>query len=554
MSVEFRQRSAKDFIRMLKRRKWLILLPIITMTAAIGYVVYKLPSVYESKSILTVKPPSIPDTVIQPLSEADVSQRIETIKAGVLSRSSLEPMVMKYKLFELEREAGLPMEIIIERMYKKIDVTLNKSGYDKLSSFEISYRDRTPEAARNVTSELASKFVSAQVKESTDSAKVTQVFIDDALEEKKAALDALSKERLEIMMQNVETLPENDRNLIAQLDGLRKREEIISKEKENLSRERGRLQDQINSLNSQMRLVQNYGVEDSKAAAAQASKVEDSPAYLQLVQKRASLMSELEKMKIVRQFRDTHPEVIAKKAEIDRINDEIENLQKSIKVRVKDASEATVIKAQRQKQVLQLEKQKAESQITQIENEMRAKDQETTQNSVLITNLESKLDMIPGVKVALTSIDDRYQSAKTAYETLLLKKNNAELQVNRESNAQGETIRVVDPANLPTSPVAPKREMLTAFGGAIGLAIGLFLAALFEIPRLFKIQTVEDAKHYTGLPLLATVPPLLTQNEIAWKKRSYWLKVLAGIAVAIGIIPIIIMALQASRVFERVVS
>ena len=43
MSVEFRQRSVGEFIGMLKRRKWLIFLPMITMTAAIGYVVYKLP-------------------------------------------------------------------------------------------------------------------------------------------------------------------------------------------------------------------------------------------------------------------------------------------------------------------------------------------------------------------------------------------------------------------------------------------------------------------------------------------------------------------------------
>nr|MBA2735780.1 hypothetical protein [Pyrinomonadaceae bacterium] len=57
MSVEFRQRTAGEFIKMLKRQKWLIILPVITMTAAIGYVVYKLPSVYESRTLLTVKPP-----------------------------------------------------------------------------------------------------------------------------------------------------------------------------------------------------------------------------------------------------------------------------------------------------------------------------------------------------------------------------------------------------------------------------------------------------------------------------------------------------------------
>ena len=52
MSVEFRQRKPGELIGMLKRQKWLIMLPMITMTAAIGYVVYKLPSIYESTSLL----------------------------------------------------------------------------------------------------------------------------------------------------------------------------------------------------------------------------------------------------------------------------------------------------------------------------------------------------------------------------------------------------------------------------------------------------------------------------------------------------------------------
>jgi len=96
--------------------------------------------------------------------------------------------------------------------------------------------------------------------------------------------------------------------------------------------------------------------------------------------------------------------------------------------------------------------------------------------------------------------------------------------------------------------------MLTLLGAGIGLVIGLFLAAVIELPRIFRIQNIEDAKHYTGLPVLASVPPLLSHDEKAWQKRVRWLKVMAGVAVAIGIIPLIAMALQATRIFERMVS
>ena len=553
MSVEFRQRTAGEFIRMLKRRKWLIILPMLTMTAAIGYVVNKLPSVYESKTLLTVKPPTISDKVVQSLTDEDLSQRLETIKTEVLSRNSLEPMIGKYNLFKLERDAGVPMELIIEKMSRNIVVETEKNDEDhKTAAFKITYRDRSPEAARNVTSELAGKYVNAQVKTSTETAEVTSEFLETQLAEAKSALDALEKQRLGIMSQNVETLPDSAQGLIAQLAGLRQREDTIAKEKESLMTQKGRLNDSIRALNSQARIIEDFGEKETQQAIEDASRVEDTPAYAQLVQKRAELKSKLENLKL--SFKEKHPEVIKAQNDIDKVEDEITALSKNTQKRVQQANQTGSRKADLQKQNLGIEKQKAESEITQIDAQMQYKEDELRQNAAQISLLEGKINQIPNVKVALEGVNNQYQSARTTYDERLKKYNDAQQQVDREKNAQGETVRVQDAANLPSSPVAPKRSVLTALGAAIGLALGLFLAAAFELPRVLKIQNIEDAKHYTGLPILASVPPLLSHSEKAWQARAYWLKVLAGFAVAVGAIPLIVMILQASRVFERVVS
>jgi polysaccharide biosynthesis transport protein len=553
MSVEFRQRTAGEFIKMLKRRKWLILLPVLTMTASIGYVVYKLPSVYESKTLLTVKPATISEEVVKSLTEEDLTQQLQTINQEVLSRSSLEPMVQKYKLFELERNAGVPMELIIEKMHKNIVVEPERNDEDrKVAAFKITYRDRSPEAARNVTAELASKYVNAQVSRSTKTAEDTREFIDNQLNQAKINLDALEKQRLEIMTQNVETLPDSSQGLIAQLSGLRQREQTIAKEKETLINERGRLNDSIRSLNSQARLIEDFGEKETQDAVANATQIEDTPAYSALKLKRAELNAKLENLKL--SFKEKHPEVIKAQNDIKKLDDEIDDLRKNAATRVKNATVSSTRKVDLQKKNLEIEKQRAESQITQIEQQMQFKDEELRQNLVQIAGLEAKINTIPNVKVALEGITNQYQSAKTTYDDLLKKRNDASLQVDRESNAQGETIRVQDAANLPSSPVAPKRAMLTAMGAGIGLFLGLFLAAAFELPRVLKIQNIEDAKHYTGLPILASVPPLHSHSEKAWLKRSHYLKVLAGAAASIAVVPLIVMALQASRIFERVVS
>ena len=300
-----------------------------------------------------------------------------------------------------------------------------------------------------------------------------------------------------------------------------------------------------------MRLIEDFGEKETQDTARSTS-IEDTPAYGELTKKRADLNAQLDNL--LKVYKEKHPAVIAKQSEIVRINEEFDNLRKNSDKRVQNATQATSRKSELQKKSLELENQRIQSQIGQVEQQLMQKDLDRQQNGAQIAMLEAKINTIPNVKVALEGVNARYQSAKTTYDEILKKKNDAGIVVGVETNAQGETIRVQDPANVPQSPVAPKRFLLTLLGSGIGFALGLILAAFFEIPRLFKIQNVEDAQHYTGLPVLASVPPLLSAGEKTWMRRSHWLKLAAGLAAAIGIIPVIILILQATRVFDRLVS
>lgn len=553
MSVEFRQRTFGDVVRMLKRRKWLILLPIITMTGAVGYVVQKLPNIYESRTLLIIQPPKISDKVVTSLTDEDLSQRLQTISQEVLSATELKPMITKYDLFRSERDNNVPIETILSKMLKNITVDVERSeDQTKVAAFSIKYQDRSPEAARNVTSELASKYINAQVKFSSESAETTREFVDKNLLEKKLALDELEKQRLRIMLENVETLPESSQGLIAQLDGLRKREETISKEKETLRMEKSRLNDNIQSLNSQMRLVDEFSSDGTASSVSKTDPLMNSPAYAQLLQKRAELSARLDNLKLT--LRDVHPKVKEAVNDIAKVNEEIENLKRNQAGIIRESETDRKRKAELQKQTLLIEKNKAESQIANIEQQLKYKDEEIAGNNILIAGLESKINQIPNVSVALKGIDTQYQSAKAAYDEVLKTRNAVSLDYDRASNAQGETIKTQDPANLPDFPVAPKRGILTGIGSALGLALGLFLAAVFELPRVLKIQNIEDTKHYTGLPVLASVPPLLSPQEKTWQSRRHWLKVMLGLTAAIGSIPLVIILLQLTRIFDRVIS
>lgn len=549
---EFRQRSMGEWVAILKRRKWMIILPMITLTSAVGYVVYNLPSIYESTSLLTVKPPTISSNLVQPLTNEDFSQRLQTINQEVLSRSSLEPMVLKYDLYRTERNAGMPMELVIAKMYKNIKVDLEETGDQKVAAFRIKYRDSDPQATRNVTAELASKYVNAQVQNTTEIAQSTKELFERQLDEKKTALDDLEKQRLDIMTANVATLPESEQGLVAQLQGLRSREDTITKEKESLFNEKGRLNDSIAANNRQMRLIEDYGQKETQDTARQAASIEDTLPYAELMKRRSELNAQLDNL--LKVYREKHPAVIAKQAEIARVNEEFDNLRKSADRRVANATKSSNMRADLQKKGLELENQRIQSQIGQIDNQIAQKDADRAANANEISAIEARINAVPNVKVALEAINARYQSAKQSYDEILKKKNDAETLVGVETNAQGETIRVQDPANVPQSPVAPKRFVWTFFGAGIGMAFGLLLIGIFEIPRLFRIQNIDDAKYYTGLPVLASVPPLLSLPEKVWIKRASRLKLAAAAVFAVGIIPVLVLILQATRVFEIITS
>src|SRR5918912_937555 len=141
MSVEFRQRKPGELARMVWRRKWLIVLPTVAVAVGVAYGVWKLPNVYESTTLLTVRPASISTSVVPQLSDSELTIRINNITQEVTSRSTLEPMIERYGLYARERARGASMDELVERMRTKdIKINLNTSRNEVTNGFFLSFR------------------------------------------------------------------------------------------------------------------------------------------------------------------------------------------------------------------------------------------------------------------------------------------------------------------------------------------------------------------------------------------------------------------------------
>jgi polysaccharide biosynthesis transport protein len=498
MSVQFRQRTPAEMARMVWRRKWLIVLPTAAVAVAVAFVVWRLPNVFESTTLLTVRPASISTAAVPQLSDSDLTIRINNITQEVTSRSSLQPLIDKYGLYAKERARGTSMDELVERMRTKdIKITLNTSRNEITNGFFLSFRGSDPKTTRNVTEELASKYVTTQTKAASDDAAITKEFFTGQMNQAKERLDEIDKRRLEFMQQHLQSLPNGTQALIGQLSGLRE------EQKARIS-EIGRLNDQIASNNKLVADLSKANQQQVEAFIANMTDPKTTPAYAELVKRKAELESERQALKT--QLRDKHPDVIAVQSQIDSVQGQMDEMVAEHKQKVEE-------QRKRMDAMIDPRINSYKSEAARFEGEVKRQQALLDQAEAQIAAVEQRINSVPGSEVGLEAIDREYQTAKAIYDDMAAQQKKAEIGADIAGHSQGEAITVIDPASLPEQPVAPKRPLLMIIGLFVGFACGIMLAAAFELPRLLTVQTADDAEHYTGLPVLITLPMLLTPRE-----------------------------------------
>ena len=535
MSVEFRQRTPGEFVKIALKRKWLIILPAIAVATAVSWVVFRLPDIYESSTLIVVKPSTLPTGVVPTISDDHLTRQLTSIAQVVTSRSSLEPLIQKYDLYQVERMRGEPMELLIELMRKDIKVEINTSRNDITNGFNISYRGRDPKTTQAVTSDLASKYIDEQTKNTISAGTSARRFIDSQVKIARDDLEAVDKLRVDYMQKNVGNLPSEGASLIGQSNGLREQQKALISEV-------GRLQDRRSALAGQLTLLKKQTQQIIEDLSKNITDPKTTIAWAQLSTRKADLEAQVVRLK--QEYREKHPDVIAKQAELDSVKQAMNDMVAEWKEKIKEEQ----AKLQNRPD---LAAANVEAEVKLVDGEIKRQQQQLAENEKQIAEVLKRVNSVPGAEVALGALDREYLTKKANYDQLLLQQSKISLSAEANSQQQGEGIQVVDAANLPSRPVAPKRLMLSGLGLALGLGIGMMLVMLFEIPKLLTIQTAEDAAHYTGLPVLVSVPELLTPKEAVALPRRRRLLLAVGIAAAVVSIPALALILRATHFFER---
>lgn len=535
MSVEFRPRKLGEYANIALKRKWLILLPTVAIGLSIAYAVYRLPDVYESVTLIVVKPSTLPNTVVPTVAEETLTRELTSISQVVTSRSSLQPLMEKYDLFKEERLRGEPMELLIDQMRKQIKVEVNTTRNEITNGFNITYRGRDPKSTQVVAGELASKYIDEQTKATVNGGASAKQFIEEQVRTAKEELDTIDNQRLTYLQQNMNNLPSQSQALVGRLTGLHE-------EQKALIAEQGRSRDLGAAYRSQLADITKSYDQEIAMAAENTTDPKTTLAWANLASRRSELEAELQSL--ITMYKEKHPDVQAKRSQIESVKRDQDQMITDWKARIEERRQKLVQLSD--PRILSLK-----TQITMTDSDMDRSQKLLNETNAQIADLSGRINAIPMAEVGIEAIDREYQTKKLNYDNLLLQQQKIDVGADANKSFNNGGIQVVDPANLPERPVAPKRFVLTAAGFGIGLGLGLLLAVSAELRRLFTIQTTEDAKHYTGLTVLASIPELMTPAEARAIPRRHAFVMVAGVAAAFVAIPALAFALRATHVLEK---
>ncbi len=154
--------TPEDIARILWRRKWLILAPFVTISVLTALVAWRLPERYRCDALILIVPQRVPDayvrsTVTEP-TDRNASQqrteRVETLKQQILTRTRLERTITELNLYPRERRVGLIADVV-EKMSSDIQVQAVRSS----DSFTVSFTYEDRRLALEVVNRIAGAFI-----------------------------------------------------------------------------------------------------------------------------------------------------------------------------------------------------------------------------------------------------------------------------------------------------------------------------------------------------------------------------------------------------------
>jgi polysaccharide chain length determinant protein (PEP-CTERM system associated) len=482
----------------LYRRKSLIVSVFLVVSALAIYLSTIIPEVYRSTTLISVSPQRIPTSYVSTTITTSLGERMQAIAQEILSRTRLEKIIQEFELYP----ATTTVEDRVERLRKVIRIEFRQANL-----FALSFESESPQKAKEVATRLASLFIEQNLQVREQQAMGTKSFINAEAERLRNELEEQETIVSRYRIANRFELPDQLDTNLRMLDQLR-----------------GELQGsnvRLSALQERKGILQKQIVESDILGGFDLMGIpqggQSTPYGAQLELKKRELESLLARYSL------KHPDVARLNKEIEAI--ESQKTSSTSKTSAGPSNPAT----NPLRQVLQ-------SQVGDLDNEIRALRSQIDSVRSQIPVYQGRIDNTSVRGIELTKISRTYDITLRKYQDLLAKGLESQLSENLEKKQKGEQFDILDPANFPIKPLRPNRPMIILLGLMGGLAGGILLAFVWDnLDTSFK--RADEIAGIVNLPVLATIPALMTRGSVLDQRRSQGILVFASIAVlAVGLV------------------
>jgi polysaccharide chain length determinant protein (PEP-CTERM system associated) len=465
------------------RHKGLVFSITVVVSLLAAYIAVTVPNIYRSSSLILITPQRIPANFVAPTVTGGVAERISAISQEILSRTRLESIIKEFGLFP----GGGAMEDRVNQFRSGIRLDVRRND-----AFQVSFDSGNPETAMKVVNRLASLFIEQNLQVREQQAIGTTNFINAEAERLRKELEEQESLVTYYKVNNRFELPDQlDANLriVEQLrDELKGNVATMASMQERL----GSLQKQLVEANAPIPTISKTGE----------SEIKNLPAN-QKIQMR---QKELDVLLI--RYSEKHPDVLRIRAEMVAIQKELE----AEKDKAKSAGSSKGVSENPLKQII-------EEQIDSLKSSINAIQASNSELRNTIAVHQKRLENTPMRGIELTKVTRTYDITLRKYQDLLAKGLESQLSENLEKKQKGEQFQVIDPANLPLSPVKPNRPFILLGGLIAGIVGGLAAAFVWDLlDRSFKNS--DDLAGFIDLPILATIPSIVTRGAILERRRA----------------------------------
>jgi protein tyrosine kinase modulator len=488
--IGHRQLDFDDYLEILRRRWWVIILPMVL--GSLGAYLYSLtlPDQFMSQTLVLVQGQKVPESYVKSVVTEDIGERLGTMQQQIMSRTRLQPIVEKFGLYKGDG-VKISMEDRIDLLRKAISVnpvrSLISHGSDELPGFTISFKGDDPRQAQQVCSEITSMFIEENLKLREQSAMGTTDFLKLQLDQAKQDLDQQDAKLAVFKRKFMGSLPGNEQTDMNMMMGFSSQLDAVTSQLNRAQQEKAYQESLLSQELTEWGKLQKTG-------GARTDTLED-----QLAARQAQLVD------LQAHYTDSYPDVVKAKQDIAALKQRIaENGANTNKTKqTPDLANRPEPPAIQQRRFA----------IHQAEIFIQEKTHDQARIKQQLALYQQKVSMSPEVEEQYKELTRDHETALQFYNDLLAKKNQSEMATSLERRQEGEQFTIMDPADLPEKPTFPDRPLFASGGLGVGFALGVGISLLLEF--LDKtLRTENDVEQMLGLPTLAMVPEIDPKRKI----------------------------------------